>query len=205
MVAAAVLLSVVGILGISRLGDQTPEAVPTVAPPPGQSSASFPDPYAWDPGRAADFERRAATGVSHLLYVRAPGGVLATAGRVARWRPQIDAAARAAGVNADTLEGLVFLESGGRDDAMTPGGIEGAVGLTQILAQTGSGLLGMKVDTTASARLTRRLDREPARGHEKQVAAPRRRRAIAEARSAGAKSTPATPSSPTPDRRPPKA
>ena len=36
-------------------------------------------------------------------------------GRTARWRPQVESAARAAGVDPDTLEGLVFLESAGRD------------------------------------------------------------------------------------------
>jgi hypothetical protein len=66
------------------------------------------------------------------------------------------------------------------------------VGLTQILAQTGSGLLGMKVDTTASARLSRRIDRETARGHEKKVAALRRRRALLDERFDGAKSLQAT-------------
>ena len=192
MVAAAVLASVVGILAISRLGDGTPTGVPTVAPPPGHSGESLPDPYAWDPERAQDFVRRAATGSSHLLYRLAPGGVLATAARTARWRPQVEAAARAAGVNADTLEGLVFLESGGRDDAVTPNGIEGAVGLTQILAQTGSGLLGMKVDTTLSARYTRRINREAARGHLGKIAALRRKRAAVDERFDGAKSLAAT-------------
>ena len=32
----------------------------------------------------------------------------------------------------------MFLESGGRPDARAPGGIEGAAGLTQILAETGT-------------------------------------------------------------------
>ena len=40
-------------------------------------------------------------------------------------------------MNPDLLEGLVFLESAGRPDARAPGGIEGAAGLTQILAETG--------------------------------------------------------------------
>src|SRR5215213_5891649 len=178
MVAAAVLLSAVGILGIAGLGDRTPSAVPTVAPPPGGGRGqSLPDPYAWAPERAEDFEHRAASGSSHLLYRLAPGGVLASAERTARWRPWIDIAARDAGVDPDTLEGLVLLESGGRDDAVTPNGIEAAVGLTQILAQTGSGLLGMKVDTARSARYSRRIAREAARGHANKVAQLRRARA----------------------------
>jgi hypothetical protein len=193
MVAAAVLLSAVGVLGIAGIGDRTPHGVPTVPPPPGKDRGeALPDPYAWDPDRAADFERRAASGTSHLLYTLAPGGVSASAERTARWRPQVDAAAKEAGVNPDTLEGLIFLESGGRDDAMTPNGIEGAVGVTQILAQTGSGLLGMKVDTKASARLGRRIDREQARGHERKVDKLRKERARVDERFDGAKSIAAT-------------
>jgi Family of unknown function (DUF5715) len=193
MVAAAVLLSVVGILGIASVGDDTPKGVPTIAPPPGDHGGkAVPDPYAWSPEREQKFVERAASGTSHLLYTLAPGGVLASAERTARWRPQIEAAARAAGVNPDTLEGLVFLESGGRDDAMTPNGIEGAVGLTQILAQTGSGLLGMKVDTKASARLGRRIDRETARGHKGKVEKLRKERATVDERFDGAKSLAAT-------------
>jgi hypothetical protein len=194
MVAAAVLLSAIGILGIAGLGDDTPEGVPTVAPPPGAKSGdkALPDPYAWDPAREQEFVDAAASGTSHLLYKLAPGGVSASAERTARWRPQIEAAAREAGVNPDTLEGLVFLESGGRDDAMTPNGIEGAVGVTQILAQTGSGLLHMKVDTTASARLGRRIDREVARGHKRKVEKLRKERAKVDERFDGAKSLAAT-------------
>jgi len=194
MVAAAVLLSALGIVGIAGLGDRTPDGVPTVAPPPGDKGGNeaLPDPYAWDPDREQEFVNAAASGTSHLLYTLAPGGVSASAERTARWRPQIEGAAKEAGVNPDTLEGLVFLESGGRDDAMTPNGIEGAVGLTQILAQTGSGLLHMKVDTTASARLGRRIDREGARGHTRKVARLRQRRASVDERFDGAKSLAAT-------------
>ena len=68
MVAASVLLSSIGILGISGLGDSTPPAVPTVAPPPnGKSGDSLPDPYAWAPDREQEFVRSAAGGTSHLL------------------------------------------------------------------------------------------------------------------------------------------
>jgi hypothetical protein len=63
----------------------------------------------------------------------------------------------------DLLEGLVFLESAGREDAMA-GGTEGAVGLTQILAETATNLLGMHVDVARSRRLTRRIERALRRG-----------------------------------------
>src|SRR5215211_6509065 len=193
MVLAAVLLAALGILGIAGLGDRMPGSVPTVAPGPGgQDEQGLPDPFAWDPEREEEFVSRAARGTSHLLYTLSPGGVTASAERVTRWRPQIEAAARAAGVSADTLEGLVFLESAGRDDAVTPNGIEGAVGLTQILAGTATDLLGMQVDTQRSAQLGRRIDRERARGHEDKVRRLREERARVDERFDGAKALEAT-------------
>jgi hypothetical protein len=183
MVLAAVLLAAFGILGIAGLGDRTPGGIPTVAPAPGgNQDEGLPDPFAWDPGREQEFVERAARGSSHLLYKLAPGGVAESAERTARWRPQIEAAAKHAGVDPDTLEGLVFLESAGRDDAMTPNGIEGAVGLTQILAGTATDLLHMKVDTQRSAQLGRRIDREQARGHEDKVRRLRAERATVDER-----------------------
>ena len=98
-----------------------------------------------------------------MLYARSPGGAGATAERVARWRPQIEAAAAEADVPPDELEALVFLESAGREDAMASD-TEGAVGLTQILAETGQNLLRMRVDVTRSRRYTRRIRRALLRG-----------------------------------------
>jgi hypothetical protein len=89
---------------------------------------------------------------------------VASAERTARWRSLVEAAAEQADVDADTLEGLVFLESAGREDARAPGGLESAVGLTQILAETGANLLGMRVDVAASERYTRRMARAARRG-----------------------------------------
>ena len=180
---AAVLVAAVGMFAIDRARDDTPGAVPTVAPPPGGDAEALPDPFAWDPERADEFERRAAGGSSHLLYRLSPGGVAASAERVNRWRPAVEDAAEEAGVDPDTLEGLVFLESAGRDDAVTANGIEGAVGLTQILAETGHNLLGMRVDTEASARLTRRIARA---GGDRQARL-RRERAAVDERFDGAK------------------
>jgi len=194
MVLAAILLTSIGILGIAGLGDRTPGGVPTVAPAPGGGSGEqgLPDPFAWDPEREDEFVSRAAKGTSHLLYTLSPGGVAESAQRVERWRPQIERAAEHAGVNPDTLEGLVFLESAGRDDAVTPNGIEGAVGLTQILAGTGTDLLDMQVDTRRSAQLGRRIDRERSRGHEDKVRKLRAERAKVDERFDGAKALEAT-------------
>ena len=57
----------------------------------------------------------------------------------------------------------MFLESAGREDAMA-GDTEGAVGLTQILAETGQNLLQMRVDVPRSRRYTRRIRRALLRG-----------------------------------------
>jgi hypothetical protein len=121
------------------------------------------DPLAWQPGRDATFESRAAAGESHVLYAKSPGGAIATAARVAHWRPIITAAARRYGVSPDDLEALVFLESAGRPNACASNDLSGACGLTQILAGTATGLLGMHVDLPASRRLTKRIRRNPTR------------------------------------------
>ena len=134
------------------------------------------DPLAWDPGRADEFTRRAATGLSHVLYAKSPGGVVATAGRVARYREAIEAAAAEGEHDPDTIEAIVFLESAGRPDARASDDPAAATGLTQILGETGRGLLGMRVDEDASARLTRDIGRAERRGQTERAARLRARR-----------------------------
>jgi hypothetical protein len=149
------------------------EPADTAAPEP------FLDPYAYDPAKRRDFERRAARGTAHPIYAFSPGGVQASAERTARFRPQIERAALEAGVSADRLEGLVLLESAGRPDAVAGGGseLEGAVGLTQILAETGQNLLGMEIDVDRSERLTRQIQRARRRGRSARAATLERVRA----------------------------
>ena len=53
----------------------------------------------------------------------------------------------------------MLLESAGRDDAIADPRLEGAVGLTQILAETGRNLLQMRVDPAAARRIGRSLAR----------------------------------------------
>jgi hypothetical protein len=133
-----------------------------VAPgdPPSYSPVNLDDdPWAYEPDREGDFEARAAAGHSHVVYVKSPGGIVATAQRVERWRDQVERAADDAGVDPDLIEGMVLLESAGRPDARASDDLEGAVGLTQILAETGTGLLDLHVDVARSERLTRRLAR----------------------------------------------
>jgi len=157
---AGALIVVAFLAGLALRGDAPAPGVPVIATPPGADDGGepIPDPFAYDPDDEDELVRRAAAGTAHILYTRSPGGARATAERVAHWRPQVEAAARQADVAPDLLEALVFLESAGREDAMA-GDTEGAVGLTQILAETAQNLLGMEVDVRRSARLTRRIDR----------------------------------------------
>jgi Transglycosylase SLT domain len=128
--------------------------------PPSYSPISIEDdPYAYEPDREDEFERRAAAGHSHVVYVKSPDGVVESARRVARWRDEIEQAADEAGVDPNLIEGMVLLESAGRPDARASDDLEGAVGLTQILAETATNLLGMEVDVRRSERLTRTLGR----------------------------------------------
>ena len=119
------------------------------------------DPFAYDPDRQEEFERRAAAGLSHVLYAKSPGGAAATAARVARYRGLIDDVA--GDHDPEVIEAIVFLESAGRPDAMA-GGTDGAVGLTQILAETGANLLDMRVDVDRSRDLTKQIGRALRRG-----------------------------------------
>ena len=131
-------------------------------PKPDPDAGTIADPLSYDGTRQAEFEARATAGLTPVLVEKSPGGVIATARRVARFRPLIERAVRGGPVDADTLEALVFLESAGRQYAQA-GKLESAAGLTQILAQTASGLLGMHVDLrkarkAKTARALRRAD-----------------------------------------------
>lgn len=148
LLIAVVLAAGVGAAFFLLRGDETP----------GYSPLNLDDdPFAYEGDRQEEFEERAAAGHSRVLYAKSPGGIVASAERTARWREQVEAAAGEAGVDADLVEGMVLLESAGRPDAMASDDLEGAVGLTQILAETATSLLGMDVDLAASRRLTRRL------------------------------------------------
>lgn len=167
LLVLAVLVGVAAAVALRDSGGGPDGGPPEAGAGPGQRD----DPLRYRASARASFEEQAALGLSHVLYAKSPGGATATAARVARWRPLVErAAGDGAVVDADTLEAIVFLESAGRDDAQAGNDLNGAVGLTQILAQTATGLLGMRVDVRASARLTRGI----ARG--RKVAARRRAR-----------------------------
>src|SRR3954453_15668338 len=133
--------------------------VPRTLTPGGVNTETAVDPIAWDADRKAELERRAAAGLAHVLYAKSPGGAVVSAARTATWRPLIDRVAKHAHLDPAMLEAIVMLESAGIPDAQASNDLNGAVGLTQILAETGQHLLGMRIDVHASARLTRGINR----------------------------------------------
>jgi hypothetical protein len=151
---AAVLVALAALGG----GDDGP-AEGQLAPGRAPAQDEGVDPLAWAPQKRAALESAAAAGYSHVLYAKSPGGAGATAARVARFRPLVEEVAEANDLDADVLEAIVFLESAGRPDARASDDLSGAVGLTQILAETGQNLLDMRIDVEASERLTRGIAR----------------------------------------------
>ena len=127
-------------------------------------------PFEFSPEKRADFERAAAAGHSHPLFVRSPGGAIATARRVEALRWPIAVAADKARVDPGLIEGMVFLESGGRPDAVVEGDPANAAGVSQILPETGRNLLRMRIDLAASRRLTEQIAAARRRGQSDRVA-----------------------------------
>ena len=134
-------------------------------------------PFAWDADRREEFEERASTGTSHVLYAMSPGGVIATAERTDQWRPQIERAAQTSGVNPDILEAVIYLESAGRPDVIAGETPEAAAGLGQILPETATDLLGMEVDLERSITLTKQIAKAERKGEVAQAAKFARERA----------------------------
>ena len=158
------LVAVIVVLAVLRGGDGEPASEPF--------SGAADDPFAYAADHRAAFEHRAAAGLSHVLYSRSPGGAEATAHRVVRYRRLVNAVAARERLPADMLEALIFLESAGRPDARASNDLAGAAGLAQILAETATNLLGMRVDVAASERLTRGI----LRGHKVEARKRERRR-----------------------------
>jgi len=119
---------------------------------------------------AAALTRRAQAGFANPLYRLVPGGPLLTAARVSTYRKLIEDVAKKADEDPDLLEAIVYLESAGRPDAMASDNVESAAGFTQIVAETGTSLLGMKIDLKRSRTLTRRLANETRRRNRAKIA-----------------------------------
>jgi soluble lytic murein transglycosylase-like protein len=179
--AAVAVLAAAGfaLLGGPGGGGDPPRLIPGIGQAPGTEGAQDADavdPLAYEEDREDELSARAAQGHSHVLYAKSPGGAQATARRVAGYREEIEAAAQEADVDADTLEAIVFLESAGRPSAAADPKLEGAVGLTQILAETGENLLGMRVDPAAARAIGRSIARARRRGDDELVQRLRDRR-----------------------------
>ncbi|MBO9533904.1 MAG: hypothetical protein J7513_13115 [Solirubrobacteraceae bacterium] len=157
------LLLVIGVAAALTRSHKGAGKGPGVAPAAGSSSGNAGSAalaaLRYRPGFDDEYAKRAAEGFSHPLYSRVPGGAFATAERVSKWRDLIEKAVDVgdAPVDADTLEALVYLESSGRADAASTGKAADAVGLTQIVAGTGTQLLSMQIDTAESDAITKRI------------------------------------------------
>lgn len=141
------------------LGDREPLELRVAQVTRDASAAAQPDadPLAWSNGRRDEFTERATAGLSHVIYEMSPGGVIASAERTSAYRDQIEAAAERHGVDPDTLEAVIFLESAGRPAVIAGPTPESASGLAQIIPSTATDLLGMSVDLPASIELTERI------------------------------------------------
>jgi transglycosylase-like protein with SLT domain len=159
LLASAVILVIAALLSSGGGGPPPGPPLPGIGRP-----ARAGDPFAYTPAREAEFIARATAGSASPLFVKSPGGALATAARVASFRGQINRAVAGTGIDPNLLEGLVFVESAGRPQIIAGSDPSGAAGLTQILAQTGQSLLGMRVDLARSRALTAAIDRADALG-----------------------------------------
>jgi Transglycosylase SLT domain len=160
-VAIAALVLALG-LGGAQTADLEIEEISREAK--SDSTVASGDPLAWTPETSKELAERATLGTSHVIYEKSPGGVVASAERTAKWRKDIESAAKPAGVDPDTLEAIVFLESAGRSQVMADGTPNSASGLTQIIPSTATDLLGMHVDLPRSVALTKELNKALAKG-----------------------------------------
>jgi hypothetical protein len=151
-VAGVILVVAVVISGLGGGGVPRPPR-PTTAAGAGRG-----DLFGYDPGRWSAYVARATVGNAHVLFVKSPGGALASAARVAAYRGMIDRATAGTGIDPALLEGLVFVESAGRPQVIAGSDAANAAGLTQILAQTGQSLLGMHINLARSRSLTGQID-----------------------------------------------
>ena len=176
MLVTATLAVTVAILALAR--------GPKPAPPPLSVPAAIAvgDPLSFDPRRSSAYEQAAAFGLSHALFAKSPGGVLATAKRTVSFRPLVEHAVSGSGIDADLVEAIIFLESAGREDVVAGSDPANASGLTQILAGTATDFLDMPVDLSASRRLTNRIRLAAQRGDGLAVARLQARRRRVDAR-----------------------
>lgn len=155
LLAGLVLVVAVIVSGIGS-GGSAPVRSPPAARAAGEDRGAAI--FAYAPSASAQYVARATTGNAQALFTKSPGGALATAARVAAYRPLIDKATAGTNISPALLEGLVFVESAGRPQVIAGSDPADAAGLTQILAATGQTLLGMHINLGVSRRLTARID-----------------------------------------------
>ncbi|MBA3433958.1 MAG: hypothetical protein H0U08_07680 [Actinobacteria bacterium] len=177
LVAGAAIVVMVASVAVWSLGGGDSSGVLV---PRAERTAS--DALAYNDSQAEDLERSAASGLSHPLYAKSPGGVVATARRTESFRPLVEEAVSGSGFDADLVEAIVFLESGGRPDIIAGDDPVAASGLTQILAETAQNFLGMTVDLNRSRALTTRIAGAVERGNVVQAERLRERRRAIDAR-----------------------
>jgi hypothetical protein len=158
----AFLAAVAGIAVVAVLSLRD-EAEPPVLVP--RETAALTDLLTYDEEQAEDLTRAAVLGLSQPLYTRSPGGVFASARRTDSFRELVEDAVAGSEFDADLVEAIVFLESGGRPEVIAGDDPIAASGLTQILAETAQSFLGMKVDLDASRSLTVRIEGALRRGN----------------------------------------
>ena len=141
-------------------------------PPPGVAPGAVAgDPFAYTAAAEQQFATRAMLGNAQVLFLKSPGGIMATAARVASYRNLIDNAVRGTKIPASLLEGVVFLESAGRAQVIAGNSAADAAGLTQILAGTGKTMLGMHINLRRSQKLTNEIGAAQAAGDSAKVTA----------------------------------
>ena len=180
VVAAAAIVVVAATAAFVAVWSHDGGGSSAVLVPRAEPTAS--DVLAYDDSQAEDLERSAAAGLSHPLYAKSPGGVFATAQRTDTFRPLVEQAVADSGFDADLVEAIVFLESGGRPDVIAGNDPVAASGLTQILAETAQNFLGMRVDLNQSRALTVRIAGAVQRGNVAQAERLRERRRAVDAR-----------------------
>jgi Transglycosylase SLT domain len=180
-----VVAAAVGVVAASSSGGGTGASSGPLPPLPAAQPARSPggqNPFPYSARRQADFTARAKAGEAHVLFTKSPDGALATAARVAAFRPLVDRAVAGTSIDPAALEAIVFLESAGDPNAIAGADPSGAVGLTQIVASTGQSLLGMHINLAASRRLTAQIASAGASGQTPREAALERRRAQVDGR-----------------------
>jgi soluble lytic murein transglycosylase-like protein len=170
---------------VPRLSDvqaPTHRFFPAIPPHPRVSASPRTLPAAPAPSAFAPLGRPAALAFDRGLFTASPGGVFATAARVAGWRRLVVDTARRHHVDPNLLEAIVFVESSGRPAAMAAGDPAAASGLTQLTASTAIRVLHLPVHLHASRLLTRRIWLASVRGEVGRARTLEARRRVADPR-----------------------